>query len=58
MKSPNAFIALSIMFFVIAVALSVAIWNQVPLIAKIGFFALGFGSGVTAARWLAERSAR
>jgi hypothetical protein len=57
MKSPNALIGLSIIFFFIAAALSVVIWNDVSLTAKIGFFVFGFGSGVTAGRWLAERSA-
>ena len=57
LKSPNALIGLSIMFSVIAAALSAVIWNDVSLIAKIGLFAFGFGSGVTAGRWLAERSA-
>ena len=46
------------MFLLIAVALSVVIWNDVSLTAKIGFFVFGFGSGITAGRWLADRSAR
>ena len=58
MKSPNTLIGLSIMFLLIAVALSLTIWNDVSLVAKIGFFVFGFGSGVTAGRWLVERSAR
>jgi len=58
MKSPRTLIGLSIMFFLIAVALSLTIWNDVSLAAKIGFFVFGFGSGVTAGRWLVERPAR
>jgi hypothetical protein len=58
MKSPSVLIGLSITFFVIAVALSAAIWNDVSLAAKMGLFVLGFGSGVAAGRWLAQRSAR
>jgi hypothetical protein len=58
MKSPKVLIGLSIMFFVIAVALSMVIWNDVSLAAKMGLFVLGFGSGVAACRWLAARSAR
>ncbi len=58
MKSRNTFIVFSIMFFVLAVALSLAIWNDVSLAAKIGFFVFGFGSGVTAGLWLAKRPAQ
>jgi hypothetical protein len=53
MKSNNILIGLSIMFFLIAVALSVVIWSDVSLAAKIGLFVLGFGSGVAAGRRLA-----
>jgi hypothetical protein len=56
MESRNVFIGLSILFLVIAAALSVAIWSDVSLAAKIGFFAFGFGSGVTAGLWLAKRT--
>jgi hypothetical protein len=58
MKSHNTFIVLSIMFLVIAAALSVVIWGDVSMAAKIGFFAFGFGSGVTAGLWLAKRPAQ
>ncbi len=56
MKSRNASIGLSISFLVIAAALSVVIWGDVSLAAKIAFFALGFGSGVAAGLWIAKRS--
>jgi hypothetical protein len=45
------------MFIVFAVVFSVVFWGDVSLAAKIGFFALGFGSGVTAGRSFAKRSA-
>jgi hypothetical protein len=57
MRSSKNLIGLSIMFFVFAVVFSVVIWGAVSPAAKIGFFVLGFGSGVTAGRSFAKRSA-
>jgi hypothetical protein len=57
MKSNNYLIGLSILFFVLAVAFSFLFWADVSLAAKIGLFALGFGSGVTAGIWFVRRSA-
>ncbi len=57
MKSNNYLIGLSILFFVFAAAFSVVFWGDVSLVAKVAFFALGFGSGVTAGQWFARRSA-
>jgi hypothetical protein len=57
MKSNNYLIGLSILFFVLAVAFALVLWADVSLVAKIGFFVLGFGSGVTAGQWFARRSA-
>ena len=57
MKSNHYLISLSILFFVLAVAFSAVFWADVSLAAKVGFFVLGFGSGVTAGQWLARRSA-
>ena len=57
MKENNYLIILSITFFVFAAAFSVVFWGDVSLAAKIGFFAFGFGSGVTAGQWSARRSA-
>jgi hypothetical protein len=57
MKSNNMLIGLSILFFVLAAALSLVFWADVLLVAKIGFFVLGFGSGVTAGQWFARQSA-
>jgi hypothetical protein len=50
-------IGLSILFFVLAAAFSVVFWGDISLAAKIGLFALGFGSGVTAGQLIAKRSA-
>ena len=57
MKSNSFLISLSILFFVLAAAFSFVFWADVSLVAKIGFFVLGFGSGVTAGQWFARRSA-
>ena len=57
MKSNNVPIGISILFFVLAVAFALVLWADVSLVAKIGFFVLGFGSGVTAGQWFARRSA-
>lgn len=56
MKSSNYLIGFSIMFFVFAAAFSVIFWEDVSWGAKIAFFVLGFGSGVTAGQWLTKRS--
>jgi len=55
MRSSNALIGLSIMFFVFAAAFSILFWEDVSWGAKIAFFVLGFGSGVTAGQWLLKR---
>jgi len=57
MKSNNILIGLSILFFLLAAAFSLVFWADVSLTAKIAFFVLGFGSGVTAGQWFARRSA-
>jgi hypothetical protein len=56
MKPKNAFLGLSILWLVIALALSVVIWKDVSLPAKISFFALGFASGISLGVWLSKRS--
>jgi len=56
MKASSYLVALSILFFVFAVAFSVVFWRDVSLAAQIGLFVLGFGSGVTAGQWLAKRN--
>ena len=57
MKSGNNWLGIAIMFFVLAVALSLVIWAEVSLAAKIGMFALGFGSGGAFANWNIRRAA-
>jgi hypothetical protein len=56
MKTNNYLIILSILFFVFACGFSVLFWGDISLAAKIGLFALGFGSGLTAGQWFARRS--
>jgi hypothetical protein len=56
MKSNNNLIILSILFLVFAGSFSVLFWGDISLAAKIGLFALGFGSGLTAGQWFARRS--
>ena len=56
MKSNNYLIILSILFFVFAGGFSVVFLGDISLVAKIGLFVLGFGSGVTAGQWFAKRS--
>jgi hypothetical protein len=56
MKSNNYLIGLSILFFVFAVAFSILFWADVSLMAKIGCYVLGIGSGVTAGQWFVRRS--
>jgi hypothetical protein len=56
MKSSNYLIILSILFFVLAGGFSVVFWGDISLVAKIGLFVLGFGSGVAAGQWFARRS--
>ena len=57
MKSNNVLIGLSILFLVLAAAFSLVFWADVSLAAKIAFFVLGFGSGLTAGQWFARRGA-
>jgi len=56
MKSNYTLIILSILFLVFAGVFSVLFWGDISLMAKIGLFVLGFGSGVTAGQWFARRS--
>jgi hypothetical protein len=57
MKSNNVLLGVSILFLVLAAALSLVIWADVAFAAKIGLFVLGLGSGVTAGQWFARRTA-
>jgi hypothetical protein len=56
MKSNNYLIILSILFLILAGSFSVVFWGDISLLAKIGLFVLGFGSGMTAGQWFARRS--
>ena len=40
----------ALMFLVLAIAFSLTIWSDVSVAAKIGFFALGVGCGVSIGR--------
>ena len=55
MKSNDRFLGVSIMFFVIAVALSLTVWGEVSWAAKIGVFCFGLASGISAGQWLVKR---
>ena len=55
MKSNIYLIILSILFFVFAGIFSVLFWEDISLVAKLGLFVLGFGSGVTAGQWFARQ---
>jgi hypothetical protein len=48
MKSNNSLIGIALLFLILAVAASAAIWGEVSAPVKIGMFAFGFGSGVAA----------
>jgi hypothetical protein len=56
MKTRNRLLALAIMFFVFAAGFSVIFWGEVSVAAKIGLFALGFGSGLTFGGWVSRRN--
>lgn len=56
-KSANVLFGLSVMFLVLAIALSLVLWNDVPLAARIGLFVFGFASGILAGQWLVKRNA-
>ena len=58
MKSNNVLIGSFHPVFVLRWPSRLVFWVYVSLVAKIGFFVLGFGSGVTAGQWLAIRSAQ
>lgn len=55
MRSGRNFLALAIMFFIFAIVLSMVFWAEVSLAAKIGLYALGFGSGIMAGQWIINR---
>jgi hypothetical protein len=56
MKSARNLLALALMFFVFAVVFSLIFWSDISIAAKMGMFALGFGSGVTFGGWFTQRN--
>jgi hypothetical protein len=49
-SSGKKYISLPILFFVLAVALSLTIWRDVSWAAKIAFYAFGLATGLLASR--------
>jgi len=56
MKSNNMLVGIALLFLILAVATSVAIWGDVSTPVKIGMFAFGFGSGIAAGNLIARRA--
>ena len=56
MKSNNTLVVIALLALILAVVSAVVIWGDVSSAAKIGMFALGFGSGVGSGAWIARRS--
>ncbi len=46
MAKHASFVPVAVMFFIFAAVFSVVFWPEVPLAAKIAFFATGIGCGV------------
>ena len=55
MKSNNSLIIMAVMFLLFATVSSVVIWSDVSIAAKIGFFAFGYGAGITTGVLIARR---
>ena len=55
MKSNNALLGTALLFLVLAVSSSVAIWGNLSSPVKIGMFAFGFGCGVAVGTLIARR---
>jgi len=55
MKSNNALVGMSLLFLILAVSTSVAIWGEVSSAAKIGMYAFGFATGVAAGALIVKR---
>lgn len=55
MKSNNSLIIMAVMFLLFATVSSVVIWSDVSIAAKIGFFAFGYGAGITTGILIARR---
>ena len=57
MARRSSFIPVAIMFFVFAAAFSVVFWPDVPIAAKVAFFATGVGCGVAVGRAMGTATA-
>ena len=55
MKSNNTLIIMAVLFLLFATVSSVVIWSDVSTAAKIGFFAFGYGAGITTGILIARR---
>jgi hypothetical protein len=56
MKSNNALIGISLLFLILAVTTSAAIWGEVSFAVKIAMFAFGYGAGVSTGPLIARRN--
>ena len=56
MKSGRGLLAVAFMFLALAAGLSIVVWQDAPLAATVGLFALGFGCGVTTGLWVGRRT--
>jgi hypothetical protein len=56
MKPSRGLIGVAFMFLALAAGLSIVIWQDTSLAAKVGLFALGFGCGMATGVWFARRS--
>jgi hypothetical protein len=54
-RSGRSLIPVALLFLVMATSLSVVIWPHVSSAAKIAFFCMGYGSGVSTGGYLAFR---
>ncbi len=57
MKSNNRLLVGTFMFIVFAIVFAIVIWKDTSLAAMIGFFAAGFGCGMSTGVWFARRGA-
>ena len=55
MKSNNALVRIALLFLILAVASSVAIWSEVASAVKIGMFVFGYGCGIATGTLIVRR---
>jgi hypothetical protein len=58
MSAGKNLIAIAVLFFVFAAVFSTIFWADVSAAAKVGMFALGFGSGSAFGGWLLTQNAK